>query len=61
MLQVIILWTANTERFCEVTAGVHDTEENLMRAVTEGHPEVAPSQVRSFEIFLSFINTGPLH
>ncbi|CAE7827747.1 ISYNA1, partial [Symbiodinium microadriaticum] len=31
--KVIVLWTANTERFCEVTDGVNDTAENLLRAI----------------------------
>lgn len=60
--KVIVLWTANTERFCEVTAGVHDTEENLMRAVSEGHPEVAPSQIFAMAALLegcSYINGSP--
>jgi len=43
--QVIVLWTANTERFCEVTPGVHDTEANLMKAIVDGHAEVSPSQI----------------
>lgn len=60
--KVIVLWTANTERFCEVTAGVHDTEENLMRAVREGHAEVAPSQIFAMASLLegcSYINGSP--
>lgn len=28
--KVIILWTANTERFCVISEGIHDTEENLL-------------------------------
>merc|ERR1719329_1129801 len=27
---VIVLWTANTERFSSVEAGIHDTAENLL-------------------------------
>lgn len=60
--KVLVLWTANTERFCEVTSGVHDTEENLMRAVAEGHPEVAPSQMFALASLLegcSYINGSP--
>ncbi|MES1922628.1 Myo-inositol-1-phosphate synthase [Bonamia ostreae] len=43
--KVIVLWTANTERFCEVTEGVHDTEQSFMKALKEGHSEISPSQV----------------
>ncbi|NXA55733.1 INO1A synthase, partial [Nothocercus julius] len=31
--KVIVLWTANTERFCDVVPGLNDTAENLLRAV----------------------------
>lgn len=31
--KVIILWTANTERFCDVTPGLNDTADNLLRAI----------------------------
>merc|ERR1719187_967463 len=43
--KVIILWTANTERFCDVTPGVHDTAENLLQAIKAGHSEVSQSTV----------------
>lgn len=45
LTNVIILWTANTERFSLDIAGVNDTYENLMKAVKENHPEVSPSTV----------------
>lgn len=31
--KVIVLWTANTERFCDVTPGLNDTADNLLRAI----------------------------
>lgn len=31
--KVIVLWTANTERFCEVVPGLNDTAENLLRTI----------------------------
>jgi myo-inositol-1-phosphate synthase len=31
--KVIVLWTANTERFCKITEGIHDSLENLMKAI----------------------------
>jgi len=31
--KVIVLWTANTERFCEVDTLIHATAEALMKAV----------------------------
>lgn len=35
--KVTILWTANTERFCVVQKGIHDTEENLLQAIERNH------------------------
>ncbi|PWU83223.1 putative inositol-3-phosphate synthase [Trypanosoma cruzi] len=32
--KVIVLWTANTERFSDHTKGVHDTADNLLAAVS---------------------------
>jgi myo-inositol-1-phosphate synthase len=60
--KVIVLWTANTERFCQVTRGVHDTEENLMKAIAEGHHEIAPSQMFAIASLLEnccYINGSP--
>lgn len=31
--KVIVLWTANTERFCDITPGVNDTAKNLLAAI----------------------------
>ena len=31
--KVIVLWTANTERFCDLTPGVNDTAENLLATI----------------------------
>lgn len=45
MDQVIILWTANTERFSEIIPGVNDTAENLLNAIKKSHSEVSPSTV----------------
>ncbi|KAF9421297.1 hypothetical protein HW555_002769 [Spodoptera exigua] len=43
--KVIVLWTANTERFCEVRAGVHDTSENIERALRDNNSEISPSTI----------------
>lgn len=40
---VVILWTANTERFTELKNGVHDKAENLIAAIKKNEPELAPS------------------
>ncbi|KAF9788797.1 hypothetical protein SFRURICE_018373 [Spodoptera frugiperda] len=43
--KIIVLWTANTERFCEVRAGVHDTSENIERALRDNNSEISPSTI----------------
>jgi myo-inositol-1-phosphate synthase len=60
--KVIVLWTANTERFADVLAGVNDTADNLLNAIKSGHSEVAPSTVFAVASILEnapFINGSP--
>lgn len=60
--KIIVLWTANTERFCEVTKGIHDTAENLLKAIKNGEKEISPSTVYAAATLLeghSFINGSP--
>ena len=40
---VILVWSANTERFSDILPGVNDTAENLLAAIKSGHSEIAPS------------------
>ncbi|RMZ87397.1 hypothetical protein DV736_g5376, partial [Chaetothyriales sp. CBS 134916] len=60
--KVIVLWTANTERYADVVAGVNDTADNLLRAIEQGHEEVSPSTVFAVASILEgapFINGSP--
>ncbi|CAD1476609.1 unnamed protein product [Heterotrigona itama] len=60
--QVIILWTANTERFSEIIPGVNDTAENLLNAIKESHSEISPSTVFAVAAALegcTYINGSP--
>ncbi|KAH6630922.1 hypothetical protein B0J18DRAFT_362380 [Chaetomium sp. MPI-SDFR-AT-0129] len=60
--KVIVQWTANTERFADVIAGVNDTAENLLKAIEAGHEEVSPSTVFAVASILEgapFINGSP--
>ena len=60
--KVIVLWTANTERFAETVAGVNDTASNLMDAIAAGHTEVAPSTIFAVASILEgapFVNGSP--
>ncbi|ROW00855.1 hypothetical protein VMCG_06438 [Cytospora schulzeri] len=60
--KVIVQWTANTERYAEMIPGVNDTAENLLRAIGQGHSEIAPSTVFAVACILEdapFINGSP--
>ncbi|XP_016770070.1 inositol-3-phosphate synthase 1-B isoform X2 [Apis mellifera] len=60
--QVIILWTANTERFSEIIPGINDTAENLLNAIKKSHSEVSPSTVFAVAAALegcTYINGSP--
>ena len=60
--KVIVQWTANTERFAELIPGINDTADNLMKAIENGHLEVAPSTVFAVACILEgvpFINGSP--
>jgi len=60
--KIIIQWTANTERFADLIPGVNDTADNLLKAIENGHEEVAPSTVFAVASILEgvpFINGSP--
>jgi len=60
--KVIVLWTANTERYAEIIEGVNDTAENLLNAIKNSHEEVSPSTVFAVACILDkvpFINGSP--
>ena len=40
---VIVLWTANTERFTNLTNGIHDSADGLLSAIKRSESELAPS------------------
>ncbi|XP_073402243.1 inositol-3-phosphate synthase 1 [Dendrobates tinctorius] len=59
--KVIVLWTANTERFCDVIPGVNDTADNLLKAI-ELELEVSPSTMFAVASILegcAYINGSP--
>jgi len=59
---VIVLWTANTERYTNLKEGVHDTAENLLKAIKNNEPEIAPSTIYGTACVLEgvpFINGSP--
>jgi myo-inositol-1-phosphate synthase len=60
--KVVVLWTANTERFAAVHEGVNDTAETLMKSIDTDESEVAPSTIYAVASILegcSYINGSP--
>jgi len=60
--KVIVLWTANTERFAEIKEGINDTASNLLESIEKGESEVSPSTVFAVASILegcSYINGSP--
>lgn len=60
--QVIVLWTANTERFASIELGVNDTAESLLRSIASNHTEISPSTLFAVASILegcSYINGSP--
>ncbi|KAJ9060532.1 Myo-inositol-1-phosphate synthase [Entomophthora muscae] len=60
--KVIVIWTANTERFADIIPGVNDTADNLISAVKNSHSEVSPSTIFALASILEgtpFINGSP--
>ncbi|GFG37293.1 hypothetical protein Cfor_05319 [Coptotermes formosanus] len=60
--QVIVLWTANTERFCDVLSGLNNTAENLLSSIKASAKEVSPSTLFAVACILegaTYINGSP--
>lgn len=59
---VIVLWTANTERYASIIPGVNDTADNLLKSIKESHEEVSPSTIFAVASILEaipYINGSP--
>jgi len=60
--KVIVLWTANTERFAAIEEGINDTAENLLNSIKRSEPEVSASTCFAMASILegaTFINGSP--
>ena len=60
--KVIVLWTANTERFSDIVTGINDNAENLLNAIKANESEVSPSTLFAVASILEkcpFINGSP--
>ena len=60
--KVIILWTANTERFANIEEGINDTGDHLLSSIQRGEPEISASSLYAVAAVLegcTFINGSP--
>ncbi|XP_067626396.1 inositol-3-phosphate synthase [Eurosta solidaginis] len=60
--QVIILWTANTERFCEIKEGLNTTMAELEASLKANKAEISPSTIfamASIDEGVTYINGSP--
>ena len=60
--QVLVLWTANTERFASVEEGINDTASNILASIERGEDEVSASTIFAVASILEgapFINGSP--
>jgi len=60
--KVIIIWSANTERFSDILPGINDTASNLLASIDRGESEIAPSTIFAVASILEgvpYINGSP--
>lgn len=60
--KVIVLWTANTERYADIVPGVNDTADNLLNSIKTDGEEIAPSTIFAVASILEnavYINGSP--
>lgn len=60
--KVVVLWTANTERYSNVVVGLNDTMENLLAAVERNESEISPSTLFALACVMEnvpFVNGSP--
>lgn len=60
--KVVVVWSANTERFSDVIPGVNDTADNIMAAIEKGEAEISPSTLFAVACILektAYVNGSP--
>lgn len=60
--QIVVLWTANTERFAEIAVGLNDTYDNLKASIDRDEAEISPSTLYALacvEEGIPFVNGSP--
>lgn len=59
---VIVVWTANTERFSTIIANVNDSADNIEKAVDNNYSEISPSTLFAYASILmkcTYLNGSP--
>jgi len=59
---IVVMWTANTERYCDIMSGINDTSDNILQAIRDSHSEVSPSTIFAVASILehcTYINGSP--
>jgi myo-inositol-1-phosphate synthase len=59
---VVVMFSATTEKYMKLSKGVHDTGENIIRAIQTNHLEISPSLMFGVAAVLEkciFLNGGP--
>jgi myo-inositol-1-phosphate synthase len=60
--RVVIVWTANTERFVDVRKGLNTTADEILASIKRNDPEVSGSQVFAVAAILEgcpYVNGAP--
>lgn len=60
--KVVVLWTANTERYSKVEAGLNMTEAEILASISSNKAEVSPSSIYAVACIhegVPFINGSP--
>jgi len=60
--KVVVMWSANTERFSEIVPGMNDNIENLMNSIDNNESEISPSTLFAVASVLEstpYINGSP--
>eukprot|EP00916_Digyalum_oweni_P003555 GHVL01006386.1.p1 GENE.GHVL01006386.1~~GHVL01006386.1.p1 ORF type:complete len:527 (+),score=101.38 GHVL01006386.1:40-1620(+) len=60
--KVIIMWTANTEKFVNEQIGIHDKADNLLNAIKNNHKDISSSIIYCVAAILegcAYINGSP--
>ena len=58
---IVILWTANTERFANVETGLNTTHAELMASVKANQAEISPSTIFAMASILEGVNYFEFH